>query len=238
MSKQDAKTPFMTPKSNKPPALAISTAQKVLLSQAPNIYLIGLMGAGKSTAGRLLAQTLGRTFYDSDDEIIQRTGASIPTIFEIEGESGFRDREQRMIAELCDKKSVVLGTGGGAILREANREALKQSGWVVYLSTSPERLINRTRYDKNRPLLQTADPLATLTQLYQVRHPIYESLADIVIKTGTGHVTHVVSQIIEHLCERLGQAMQVPPADMATAAPQNSSNEVSNNVPNSSSKAN
>ena len=194
----------MTSRSNKN-ALAITPAQKALLKQAPNIYLIGLMGAGKSTAGRLLAQTMGREFYDSDDEIVKRTGASIPTIFEIEGEAGFREREQRMIAELCAKKSVILGTGGGAILREANREALKNTGWVVYLSTSPERLINRTRYDKNRPLLQTANPLSVLTQLYEVRHPIYQDLADIVITTGAGHVTHVVAHIIEQLIARIGQ---------------------------------
>lgn len=194
----------MTSRPNKN-ALAITPAQKALLNQAPNIYLIGLMGAGKSTAGRLLAQTMGREFYDSDDEIVKRTGASIPTIFEIEGEVGFREREQRMIAELCAKKSVILGTGGGAILREANREALKNTGWVVYLSTSPERLINRTRYDKNRPLLQTANPLSVLTQLYEVRHPIYQDLADIVITTGAGHVTHVVAHIIEQLIARIGQ---------------------------------
>ena len=194
----------MTSRPNKN-ALAITPAQKALLKQAPNIYLIGLMGAGKSTAGRLLAQTMGREFYDSDDEIVKRTGASIPTIFEIEGEAGFREREQRMIAELCAKKSVILGTGGGAILREANREALKNTGWVVYLSTSPERLINRTRYDKNRPLLQTANPLSVLTQLYEVSHPIYQDLADIVITTGAGHVTHVVAHIIEQLIARIGQ---------------------------------
>ena len=194
----------MTSRPNKN-ALAITPAQKALLNQVPNIYLIGLMGAGKSTAGRLLAQTMGREFYDSDDEIVKRTGASIPTIFEIEGEAGFREREQRMIAELCAKKSVILGTGGGAILREANREALKNTGWVVYLSTSPERLINRTRYDKNRPLLQTANPLSVLTQLYEVRHPIYQDLADIVITTGAGHVTHVVAHIIEQLIARIGQ---------------------------------
>lgn len=194
----------MTPKHYKT-SIAISPAQKVLLGQAPNIYLIGLMGAGKSTAGKMLARTLGRDFYDSDEEIVHRTGASIPTIFEIEGESGFREREQRMIAELCAKKSVILGTGGGAILREANREALKNTGWVVYLSTSPERLINRTRYDKNRPLLQTANPLSVLTQLYEVRHPIYQDLADIVITTGAGHVTHVVAHIIEQLIARIGQ---------------------------------
>ena len=194
----------MTPKHYKT-SIAISPAQKVLLGQAPNIYLIGLMGAGKSTAGKMLARTLGRDFYDSDEEIVHRTGASIPTIFEIEGESGFREREQRMIAELCAKPSVVLGTGGGAVLREANQQVLKNSGWIVYLSTTPERLYNRTRYDRNRPLLQTADPLATLTELYQKRHPIYESLADIVVKTGSGHVTRVVADIIAQLIAKLSE---------------------------------
>ena len=194
----------MTPRHYKT-SIAISPAQKALLSRAPNIYLIGLMGAGKSTAGKMLARTLGRDFYDSDEEIIHRSGASIPTIFEIEGESGFREREQRMIAELCAKQPIVLGTGGGAVLREANQQALKNSGWVVYLSTTPERLYNRTRYDRNRPLLQTEDPLATLTELYQKRHPIYDGLADIVIKTGAGHVTRVVAEIIEQLTRKLSE---------------------------------
>ena len=194
----------MTPRYHKT-SIAISPAQKALLGQAPNIYLIGLMGAGKSTAGKMLARTLGRDFYDSDEEIVHRTGASIPTIFELEGETGFREREQRMIAELCAKQPVVLGTGGGAVLREANQQALKNSGWIVYLSTTPERLYNRTRYDRNRPLLQTEDPLATLTELYQNRHPIYESLADIVIRTGAGHVTRVVADIIEQLTRKLSE---------------------------------
>lgn len=192
----------MIPKSYKP-QITLSPEQITLCQQAPNIYLVGLMGAGKSTAGRILAQALGRMFYDSDDEIVQRTGASIPTIFEIEGEVGFRDREQKMLAELCVKPHIVLGTGGGAVLREANRQMMAQTGWVVYLSTSPERLINRTRHDKNRPLLQTEDPLGTLNQLYQVRHPIYESMADMVVKTGSGHVTQVVQHIVEQLCERI-----------------------------------
>lgn len=194
----------MTPRHYKT-SIAISPAQKALLRQAPNIYLIGLMGAGKSTAGKMLARTLGRDFYDSDEEIVHRTGASIPTIFEIEGETGFREREQRMIAELCAKERVVLGTGGGAVLREANQHILKSTGWVVYLSTTPERLYNRTRYDRNRPLLQTADPMATLNELYQKRHPIYSSLADIVIKTGAGHVTRVVAEIIEQLTLKLSE---------------------------------
>lgn len=194
----------MTPRHYKT-SIAISPAQKALLRQVPNIYLIGLMGAGKSTAGKMLARTLGRDFFDSDEEIVHRTGASIPTIFEIEGEDGFREREQRMIAELSAKHPIVLGTGGGAVLREANQHALKNSGWIVYLSTTPERLYNRTRYDRNRPLLQTVDPLATLTELYQKRHPIYESLADIVIKTGAGHVTRVVADIIEQLTVKLSE---------------------------------
>lgn len=196
----------------------ITPSQKELLKQVPNIYLIGLMGAGKSTAGKMLARTLDREFFDSDEEIVHRTGASIPTIFEIEGEAGFREREQRMIAELCAKPSIVLGTGGGVVLREANQQALKSSGWVVYLSTTPERLYNRTRYDRNRPLLQTADPLATLTALYNQRHPIYESLADIVITTGSGHVTRVVSDIIRQLTRKIS----AEPAESSIAPELNS----------------
>ena len=189
------------PKNN----FTITAKQKTLLSQCPNIYLIGLMGAGKSTVGKILARALGRNFYDSDEQIVQRTGASIPTIFEIEGEAGFREREQRMIQELSALPSIVLGTGGGAVLREENQQTLKNTGWVIYLATSPERLHQRTRYDRNRPLLQTKNPLATLTELYEKRHPIYEDLADIVIKTGSGHVTRVVNEIITQLTLKLNQ---------------------------------
>lgn len=197
------------PHPSHPPHKPILNAHdQATLARAPNIYLIGLMGAGKSTVGKLLAHKLGRTFYDSDDEIVARTGASIPTIFEIEGETGFREREQRMIADLCAQPSIVMGTGGGAILRPANREALKSSGWTVYLCTTPDRLLQRTRHDRNRPLLQTADPLATLSSLYDSRHPIYSDLADIVVRTGAGHVHQVVSRIIEQLLLKLND--QIP----------------------------
>ena len=186
-----------------PPNLPLSPAQHNLLKQSPNIYLVGLMGAGKSTVGRILSHALKRRFFDSDEEIIQRTGASIPTIFEIEGEAGFREREAKVIAELCQKQKIILGTGGGAVLRESSREVLSKSGFVVYLSSTPERLLVRTRFDKNRPLLQTEDPLATLKNLYDVRHPIYQSVADVEIKTGSGQVTHVAMSVIDALLQHI-----------------------------------
>ena len=190
------------------PILPLSPAQVHLLQQSPNIYLIGLMGAGKSTVGRILAQALRRKFVDSDEEIVHRTGASIPTIFEIEGEVGFREREARIIAELSQCPSIVLATGGGAVLREESREVLRNTGFVIYLSSTPERLMLRTRHDKNRPLLQTEDPLAVLRKLYDVRHPIYQALADVEVKTGVGQVTHVamaaVEAILQHIAAQQG----------------------------------
>lgn len=163
------------------------------------------MGSGKSTVGRILAHALQRQFFDSDEVIVERTGAAITTIFEIEGEAGFRDREARVIAELCTKNNIVLGTGGGAVLREASREVLAKSGFVVYLSSTPERLLARTRYDKSRPLLQTSDPLGTLQKLHQQRHPIYQSVAHVEIKTGVGQVTHVAMAIIDALMQQIAQ---------------------------------
>lgn len=187
------------------PHLPISPAQKALLQHAPNIYLVGLMGSGKSTVGRILAHALQRPFFDSDEVIVERTGAAITTIFEIEGEAGFRDREARVISELCQKERIVLGTGGGAVLRESSREVLSASGFVVYLSSTPERLLARTRYDKSRPLLQTNDPLGTLQKLHQERHPIYQATAHVEIKTGVGQVTHVAMTIIDALMQRIAQ---------------------------------
>lgn len=149
-----------------------------------NIFLIGLMGAGKTTIGKLLAKHRGMTFLDSDHEIEARCGVSIPTIFEIEGEPGFRRREVCMIDELTRRRGIVLGTGGGAVLDPANRERLKARGVVIYLRGLPHELFQRTRHDRNRPLLQTGDPLAKLQALYQERHPLYMQTADIVLETG------------------------------------------------------
>ncbi len=149
-----------------------------------NIFLVGLMGAGKTTIGKLLAKQRGLEFLDSDHEIVARCGVSIPTIFEIEGEAGFRKRESAMIDELSLRRGLVLATGGGAVLLEENRALLKARGTVVYLRCQPQELYMRTRHDKNRPLLQTDDPLKKLKELYAVRHPLYMQVADIVLESG------------------------------------------------------
>lgn len=154
------------------------------MSKRDNIYLVGLMGAGKTTVGRLLAKQYGCAFRDSDHEIEARTGVRIPVIFEIEGEAGFRRREEAVIAELTTLSNVVLATGGGAVLSPLTRANLRHSGVVIYLRGSPEHLYERTRHDRNRPLLQTDNPLAKLRELYRQRDPLYREVADVVIETG------------------------------------------------------
>jgi shikimate kinase len=160
-----------------------------------NIFLIGLMGAGKTTIGRVLAKHRDMAFLDSDHEIEARCGVSIPTIFEIEGEAGFRRREVCMIDELSRRHGLVLGTGGGAVLNPINRERLKARGVVVYLRCHPLELYQRTRHDRNRPLLQTDDPLARLQALYEQRHPLYMQTADIVLDTGRQSVHCLVRKL-------------------------------------------
>jgi len=162
------------------------------------------MGAGKSTVGRQLAKTLGRDFYDSDKEIEKRTGVSISWIFEMEGEAGFRAREQKVIAELTDLKNVVLATGGGAVLAEENRRILRSRGHVVYLSASVEQLMRRTSKDKSRPLLQTEDPKQQIAELLAQRDQLYRDVADIELRTGEQSIQHVVSGLVKKL-EILGQ---------------------------------
>ncbi|PWV58699.1 shikimate kinase AroK [Plasticicumulans acidivorans] len=164
-----------------------------------NIFLVGPMGAGKSTIGRQLGQLLQRPFIDSDREIEQQTGATIPLIFEMEGEAGFRTREKQVIEELCRHEGIVLATGGGAILDPDNRRALADNGFVVYLLTSVDEQLRRTARDGNRPLLQTPNPRAKLTELLQIRDPLYREVADLVIQTDARQSRKVVSQIIEHL---------------------------------------
>jgi len=164
-----------------------------------NLILVGPMGAGKSTIGRLLAKELRLPFKDSDKEIEQRTGADIPWIFDVEGEQGFRDREQSMLEELCLADGVVVATGGGAVLRPANREALRGGGRVVYLHTSVEQQIDRTSRDRNRPLLRTADPGRVLRDLMAIRDPLYREIADIIIETDERPPRMVVQEILERL---------------------------------------
>ncbi|MDA3876366.1 MAG: shikimate kinase [Halothiobacillus sp.] len=165
----------------------------------PNIILIGPMGAGKSTIGKLLAHTLNRTFLDSDKEIEHRTGASIPLIFEIEGEAGFRDREVATIHEITKGNSWVMATGGGAILREENRAIFAESGFVVYLHASVQQQAERTAMDTQRPLLQTPDRIGKLSSLMTEREPLYRAAADLIIETAGKSPRVVVDLIQQHL---------------------------------------
>ena len=166
-----------------------------------NIIFVGLMGAGKTTVGRLLAKHLNKTFYDSDQEIERRTGVSIPYIFEVEGEAGFRKRESQMIQELASLENVVLATGGGAVLSEENRELIKGAGTVIYLRANVHELWLRTRNDKNRPLLQNNNPRAKLEELFEQRDPLYREVATYIVDTGG----QPVSNILHHIEEQINQ---------------------------------
>jgi shikimate kinase len=152
--------------------------------QSGNLILMGMMGSGKTTMGRTLARHLGKVFVDSDEEIIKRTGVTVPHIFDIEGEAGFRLRETAAIRELVGRDNMVLATGGGAVLEEQNRAMLQQNGIVIYLKASVHDLWQRTRHDRNRPLLQTGNPHAKLTELFQQRDPLYRQVSDIVVQSG------------------------------------------------------
>lgn len=167
-----------------------------------NIFLVGLMGAGKTSVGKLLARRLGKTFYDCDHEIERATGVKVAVIFEIEGEAGFRAREEKMLAELVRHRDIVLATGGGAVLSADNRRQLAGNGTVVYLCAAAPELWARTCHDRNRPLLNTVDPLARLQQLYDERDPLYREVADIVVDTGNqslGSLAHrVEAQLLRH----------------------------------------
>jgi shikimate kinase len=154
------------------------------------------MGAGKSTIGRLLAKELRLPFKDSDKEIEQRTGADIPWIFDVEGEQGFREREQAVIAELAQQDGLVLATGGGVVMRPENRRALHAGGRVVYLHTSVEQQIDRTARDRNRPLLRTANPAKVLRDLMALRDPLYREVADVIIETDERPPRMVVQEIL------------------------------------------
>lgn len=164
-----------------------------------NIFLVGLMGAGKTSVGRMLAKRENKLFYDADAEIERVTGVSIPVIFEIEGEKGFRAREEKMIESLTALSGIVLATGGGAILSANNRLLLKSRGCVIYLRAAPEELRQRTRRDRNRPLLQTANPLEKLRLLHAERDPLYREVADLTVDTGAQSVARLVSQIQRQL---------------------------------------
>lgn len=163
------------------------------------VILIGPMGAGKSTIGRMLARELGYRFLDTDRIIEERCGANIPWIFDVEGEDGFRLRETAMLRELTTEAGIVLATGGGAVIRDENHPLLRKNAAVVYLRTSIEHQVERTRKDRNRPLLQTADPEAVLRHLFTVRDPIYSELANITMYTDRKSPRLVVRQLVNLL---------------------------------------
>jgi len=167
-----------------------------------NIILVGPMGSGKSAVGKQLARTLGLAFIDSDAAIENRTGVDIAYIFEKEGESGFRQREREIIAELTAREHLVIATGGGAVLDEENRERLAARGTVVYLRTTVAQQLERTRNSTTRPLLFDRDPATVLRELMEVRAPLYEQVADLVVDTGGRRVGAVVSEI----CAKLAAA--------------------------------
>ena len=164
-----------------------------------NLYLVGMMGAGKTTVGRLLARRLKLRFFDSDHEIEARCGVKIPVIFEIEGEAGFRAREAQAIAELTAMEGIVLATGGGAVLAAESRALLSAHGTVVYLRATPEHLYERVRQDRNRPLLAGGDPLGRLRELYRERDPLYREIADVVVDTGRQSVQVLARGLLEQL---------------------------------------
>lgn len=172
------------------------------MNKSQNVFLIGPMGAGKSTIGRLLSEELELPFIDSDRIIEERAGADIPWIFDLEGEEGFRLREEQAIDDLTSQQGLVLATGGGAVLRESNRKHLRSRGVVVYLKTSVQQQIERTEKDKNRPLLQTPDREQVLQDLMDKRSPLYQQTADIIIDTDGLSPKSVIREILQQLDQR------------------------------------
>ena len=163
------------------------------------VFLVGPMGAGKTTIGKYLAQQLKLQFADTDSEIERRTGADIPWIFEIEGEEGFRSREQQVVEEMTDWNDYVLATGGGVVMRAENRRALASRGFVIYLHATIDEQVRRTQKDKRRPLLQTGDPEQTLRELMAVRDPLYREIADHVINTDGCSPKTVAQRLVKEL---------------------------------------
>lgn len=169
------------------------------MTSTKNIFLVGLMGSGKTTVGRALAKRLGMKFVDSDHEIEARTGATIPWIFEIEGEASFRRREAEVIRDLTSQQGIVLATGGGSVLDPESRRHLRSRGTVIYLRASINSILHRTVNDKNRPLLQTEDPRQKLEELSRQREPLYREVAHLVIDTGRPNVHAMVQAILTQI---------------------------------------
>lgn len=169
------------------------------MAEKRNIFLVGPMGAGKSTIGKHLADELHLEFYDSDQEIERRTGADIAWVFDIEGEEGFRQREEDVINDLTEKQGIVLATGGGSVLSKNVRNRLAARGIVVYLQTNIEKQVARTQRDKRRPLLQNKDPEKVLRELAESRNPLYEEVADYIVQTDDQSARAVANQIIDKI---------------------------------------
>lgn len=169
------------------------------MAEKRNIYIVGPMGAGKSTIGRHIAQQLHLEFFDSDNEIEDRTGAEIAWVFDVEGEEGFRVREAGVIDDLTQKQGIVLATGGGSILTKEVRNRLSARGFVVYLETTIDKQLARTQRDKRRPLLQTDKPREVLEDLAKIRNPLYEEIADLTVRTDEQSAKLVAKEIIDKL---------------------------------------
>jgi len=184
------------------PAASCDGAVATLPYDLP-LFLVGMMGAGKTTIGRSLARVLGRRFIDLDHELEARCGVRIPTIFEIEGEAGFRKREAALLDDYTRLSGIVLATGGGAVLAPENRRVLRERGVVVYLRASVDELYRRTARDRNRPLLATPDPRATLSRLLEQREPLYREVADLVVETGSLPVAAAVAALVRDVLPQL-----------------------------------
>ncbi|WMW81248.1 bifunctional shikimate kinase/3-dehydroquinate synthase AroKB [Undibacterium cyanobacteriorum] len=195
-----------------------------------NIYLVGLMGSGKTTVGRALAKKLNKRFVDSDHEIEARTGVAISVIFDIEGEASFRQREADVIRDLCQQQDIVLATGGGAVLNPRSRQILHESGTVVYLKASIGSILHRTRHDKKRPLLRTPDPRKKLEELEQQRDPLYREVAHMIIETGQPQLQTLVQTIVDKLPKPQLVANTVENIAASLAAKNGSSMESDSNL--------
>jgi len=173
--------------------------------KAPNIILVGPMGAGKTTIGRLISQSMGKEFYDLDKVIEDNAGADIPWIFEREGEDGFRKRETQALSTIIqeDTDNSVLATGGGIVMRKENRDLLRDDALVVYLYASVSQQLYRTSKSSHRPLLQTDDPKATLRKLFEVRDPLYREVATLVIETDARHPKAVANKVLDAIKRHL-----------------------------------
>ena len=167
-----------------------------------NIFLVGMMGAGKTTVGRALAQRMRLDFVDTDRTLVERTGVPVSTIFDIEGEEGFRRREAAVLAELAQREGCVIATGGGAVLSPESRRVMRERGTVVYLRARLENLWQRMRNDTSRPLLATDDPRATLARLLEAREPLYAEAAHVTVDTATQSAATLVERIVAMLHER------------------------------------